>query len=113
MSRWGLDDSHIQMVTKTLARFPEIQEARIFGSRAMGNYKPGSDVDIALFGKGSLSCTAQVSAILNEELPLAYRFDVVDYAKVENKEFTAHIDQFGQQLFSVRGDNRRRDPTAN
>ncbi len=99
MGRWGLEDVHIQLITETLVRFPNIQEARVFGSRAMGNYKPGSDVDIALFGDGPLNCATQVSAILNEEQPLAYQFDIVDYSKIENPDLKIHIDQFGQQLY--------------
>lgn len=99
MNRWGLEDSHVQKITEALTHFPEIQEARIFGSRAIGNYKPGSDVDIALFGDGPLTCTSQISAILNEELPLIYQFDVVDYSKIENPDFIAHISTHGQTLY--------------
>lgn len=99
MNRWGLEEAHVRMITETLARFPEIREARIFGSRAIGNHKPGSDVDIALYGNRPLSCVTQVSGILNEELPLVYQFDVVDYSQLENPAFKAHIDQFGQQLY--------------
>lgn len=99
MGRWGLEDTHIRMITDTIARFPEVVEARIFGSRAMGNYKPGSDVDIALFGDKPLSCTAKIGTILNEEQPMAFQFDVVDYSKIENPDFKAHIDEFGQALY--------------
>lgn len=100
MSSWGLKSSDINLLRETFARFPEIQEVRIFGSRALGNFKPGSDVDLALFGKGNLECATRVSALLNEELPLPYHFDVVDYAQVTNPDFITHIDQVGQIFYS-------------
>lgn len=99
MNRWGLTATHLQLLRETFARFPQIQEARIFGSRAMGNFKPGSDVDLALYGSMPLTCTTQVSTILNEELPLPFFFDVVDYARVTNPAFIAHIDQVGQVIY--------------
>lgn len=100
MNPWGLKSTHLQLLHKAFAQFPEIREVRIFGSRAMGNFKPGSDVDLALYGDTPLTCTTRVGAMLNEELPLPFRFDVVDYARVENPAFIAHIDQVGQVLYT-------------
>lgn len=99
MNPWGLKESHIHLVQKTLAEFPEIREVRIFGSRAMGNFKPGSDIDLALYGDGPIAHLTRLSAKLNEELPLPYLFDVVDYAAIENPDLTTHIDRFGQIFY--------------
>ncbi|MBI4236990.1 MAG: nucleotidyltransferase domain-containing protein [Deltaproteobacteria bacterium] len=86
-------------VRATLARFPEIREARIFGSRAMGNFKTGSDVDLALYGTGPLACVTRISTLLNQELPLPYYFDVIDYASISNAALRAHIDAFGVSCY--------------
>ena len=99
MNSWGLKETDIQLFQKTFAQFPEVSEVRIFGSRALGNFKPGSDVDLALFGKGKLACVTRISAILNEELPLPYRFDVVDYAQISRPDFIEHIDSVGQKIY--------------
>ena len=45
--RYGLPDEHIKIILDYIARHSEIEEAILFGSRALGTYKPGSDVDIA------------------------------------------------------------------
>ncbi len=47
---FSLPSKSLQQIVALLATFPEIEKAVVFGSRAMGNYKPGSDVDIALNG---------------------------------------------------------------
>lgn len=99
MSQWGLNEKQLKLIRETFAKFPEIKEVRIFGSRAMGNFKFGSDVDIALYGKSGLECTTRISAILNQELPLPYQFDVVDYSQVTRPEFIQHIDRYGEQIY--------------
>lgn len=50
ISKWGLFPSEIEYIQRTLARYPQVDKAFIFGSRAKGNFKPGSDVDLALLG---------------------------------------------------------------
>ena len=48
---FGLLDRDIKYIIKALEQHDEIEKAIIFGSRAMGNYKKGSDVDIAIIGE--------------------------------------------------------------
>ena len=96
---WGLKEKDVAQLRETFARFPEILEVRIFGSRAMGNFKSGSDVDLALYGRGPLVCATRVSTLLNQELPLPYYFDVVDYVTVEHPELREHIDRVSESFY--------------
>ncbi len=92
----GLKKQDVEYILSALRSFSVIEQATIFGSRAMGNYKPGSDVDIAVKGKNITDTTvSRLSSLLNEELPLPYFFDVVHYESIENKELKRHIDAFG------------------
>lgn len=50
----GLTDKDLKEITGILARFPQIKEALIFGSRALGNYKKGSDIDLVLKGEAKI-----------------------------------------------------------
>jgi predicted nucleotidyltransferase len=58
---FGLTHSDLHAIKQVLAKYPQIEQAIIFGSRAKGNYKPGSDVDIALKGAHLTSPTHQQS----------------------------------------------------
>ncbi|AQQ71199.1 putative nucleotidyltransferase [Limihaloglobus sulfuriphilus] len=49
--RFGLKDLDISRIQGVLKDFPNVQRAMIYGSRAMGTYKRGSDIDLALYGK--------------------------------------------------------------
>ena len=42
---FGLTVSDLQFITDVIRKYPEVEQALIFGSRAMGNFKPGSDID--------------------------------------------------------------------
>ena len=91
-----------EVIIETLATFEEIEEAVIFGSRAMGHAKRSSDVDLALKGKRlDRTTVTHVKFVLDEELPLPYFFDVVHYDSLTNTALKAHIDDKGKVLFAV------------
>lgn len=80
------------MILDSLRKFTEIEKAILFGSRAMGNYKKGSDIDIAITGKNiSDKTVTRLSSILNQELPIPYYIDVADYNSLSNIELKEHI----------------------
>ncbi len=47
---FGLSDNTIEEITGVFRQHPEIDKVLIFGSRAKGCYREGSDIDLALFG---------------------------------------------------------------
>ena len=100
--RFGLPQRDTDLIVQTLASFAEVEEAVIFGSRAMGHAKCGSDVDLALKGRNlDFTTVARIKFVLDEELPLPYFFDVVHYDSLTNPALKAHIDDKGKVLFAV------------
>ncbi len=93
---FGLNDKEIKYIQVALLFNPEIEEIIIFGSRAMGNYKIASDIDIAIKGKNlNDEVLFKFNELLNEEYPLPYFFDILDYNKIKNEKLKEHIDKFG------------------
>lgn len=97
--KYGLTEKDIEAITGTLAQFSDVSKAVIFGSRAMGNYKPGSDVDMAIYTNNNKT-VSQISYQLNEESLLPYTFDVIDYHNIGNPELTNQIDIIGEVLLT-------------
>jgi len=96
MNRFGLSDPQIGLIKEAISRFDEIESVVLFGSRAMGNYKPGSDMDLAIKGSCITEETVRtLSTLLNEELPLPHFFDVVHYNTLNNTALMRHIDEEG------------------
>jgi predicted nucleotidyltransferase len=99
---FGLSEKDIASIIAVLRRHSEVQQAYIFGSRAQGNYKPGSDVDIALDGLSITHDTVvAVSMELNEETLTPYRFDVLDIRAMENPDLVESIKQTGVILYKA------------
>ncbi|MFC2130996.1 nucleotidyltransferase domain-containing protein [Bacteroidota bacterium] len=93
---FGLTQKDIELIVTAIQSFKNIEKAIIFGSRAKGNHKRGSDIDIALIGKElSKSDMARLRDLLNEELPLPYFFDVINYHEINNQDLREHIDRVG------------------
>lgn len=100
-NRFGLFEADLQNVISVLTQFPEVEYASIFGSRAKGNFKNGSDVDIALKGKQlSFMIVARINSILNEETSMPYKFDVLNYETITNNELKEHIDRIGLVIYN-------------
>lgn len=99
---FGLKPSHIESICAILQSFPEIEEAVIFGSRAKGNFRKGSDVDMTLIGQNVSFDTAQkVAYYLNEETIMPYRFDVLSFADISNPDLRDHIRRVGLTIYST------------
>lgn len=101
---FGLRDSDINTIRQVLQQFPEVQSALMFGSRAKGNYRSGSDVDIALKGEAlSYQIILRISAQLNEETLMPYHFDVLDYNTLTNDQLKDHINRVGKIFYQRAG----------
>ena len=96
----GLNQTEIKEIIKAVIQFPEIEKTVVFGSRAKGNFKKGSDVDLSVQGKNiTYKTIVKLSEKLNSETTLPYFFDIVHYKNINNKELKNHIDRVGKIIF--------------
>ena len=97
---FGLSAESTDWILRALKVFPEIDEAIIFGSRAKGTAKPGSDIDLAV--KGSFpdyGFTERIRMMLQDGLNLPYFFDIVDYEHLSDQSLKEHIDRVGKVFY--------------
>ncbi len=79
-NRFGISDSSYALIISVFEKFPQVETALIFGSRAKGNYRNGSDIDLAIKGNDCTPETAShLSGIINEQIPIPY---CVDYCRL-------------------------------
>jgi uncharacterized protein len=95
---FGLAPGVIARLRTELARTPHLQRAVIFGSRAKGNYRHGSDIDIALFGPELTSADLLGLAGRIDDLLLPYQVDLCPVDTLDNQELLEHIRRVGQGL---------------
>ena len=102
--KYGLQQRDLTEIINTLEQYPEVKETIIFGSRAKGNYKKGSDVDISLTGNEiDSNIISTISYHLNEESSLPYYFDVVHFEEISEVKLTEHINRVGCLFYSRQG----------
>jgi len=95
----GLSAATVAEIHAVLARFPEVEIAMLYGSRAKGNFKPGSDVDLTLLGPGlTLKILGQIQDDLEDGL-LPYRFDVSILDQITQSDLLDHIRRVGVAFY--------------
>ena len=95
---FGLSARVIDEIHGVLARHSNVQRAVIFGSRAKGNYKPGSDIDLTLFAtEGKEISHHELADILDEvdDLLLPYTLDLSLFAQLKHDGLREHIGRVG------------------
>jgi len=101
--KFGLENDQIAEIIKILSSNSRIEQVIIFGSRAKGNYRPGSDVDLAVVG-GQLKFDEllEISIELGS-LNYPMKFDLILYHQIKDDEVIDHIRRVGILFYEKRG----------
>jgi len=92
---YGLKDHHIAAIRSVFQAFPQIEKAILYGSRALGTYRHGSDIDLVLLGPQlDLTLLHRIEIEL-DELLLAYKIDLAIFHHIQNPELLEHIRRAG------------------
>lgn len=97
--KFGLDNNIIDNIKKIFVKYPQVNFAVLYGSRAKGNFRPGSDIDITL--KGNNIDLNILSAISNDldDLLTPYKFDISVYSNISNPDLIGHIERVGVEIY--------------
>jgi uncharacterized protein len=93
------DAEVLEEIQKVFISYENIEQVKVFGSRAKGVAKPGSDFDLAIFGD-NISVTDLLAIYVQlDNLDLPWRFDLVIYNQIENQAVKEHIDRVGKIIY--------------
>tara|TARA_R110002050_G_scaffold98117_1_gene203847 strand:+ start:998 stop:1321 length:324 start_codon:yes stop_codon:yes gene_type:complete len=96
---YGLNDTEIQLMRKVLEQYPEVKQAILYGSRAKGNYRPASDIDLTLVGTAlTLTHLPEIENQL-DDLMLPYKIDLSLFSAIESTALLEHIKRVGLVLY--------------
>ncbi|MBE9563520.1 MAG: nucleotidyltransferase domain-containing protein [Proteobacteria bacterium] len=97
---FGLDNDNIRNINQAFIKYPQIEKVILYGSRAKGNYRNGSDIDITLVGE-QLSLRNTVYPLMDvlEELYLPYTFDISIFSQIDNNDLIEHIHRVGKVFY--------------
>lgn len=96
----GLPPATLDKLRSVFARHQGIDTVLLYGSRAKGNYRAGSDIDLTL--KGRKMAFAEFMQIEDQidDLMLPYSVDLSQYCQLDNADLIAHIDRVGVEIYA-------------
>ncbi len=99
MAQFGLSDKTLDAIRRIFSQYPQIEKAVLYGSRAKGNYKEGSDIDLTLLGDGlDYKLLSDVTEDLAESV-IPYAVDLSLFHKLDNAELREHIERVGVTFY--------------
>ncbi len=99
MSEFGLTTQTIEKIHYVLSQFPLLDRVVLYGSRAKGSFRNGSDIDLTLIGDQLTHSDLREIENRLDDLYLPYSFDVSLCHHIENQDLIQHIARFGKEFF--------------
>jgi len=97
---FGLKENTIKQIHDVLSGYPQIKKAVLYGSRAKGNFKNGSDIDLTLYGGEALTLNILYRIMDGiDDLLLPYTFDLSIFRHISDPDVVAHIQRVGVTFY--------------
>jgi predicted nucleotidyltransferase len=98
-NRFGLTDRDMQTIQVIFNKYPEVEEVHIFGSRAKGIHKNGSDIDLAVMNQGVNENNLTKMRSDFEESSLPFKIDLINFPTLKHSGFIDHIKRVGITIY--------------
>lgn len=93
--KYGLKQTTIEKINMIFSDRPQIEQVILYGSRAKGNYRNGSDIDLTIKGEGiTLSQLLKIETEL-DDLLLPYKIDLSLLHQIDDPDLIDHIRRVG------------------
>lgn len=99
---FGLEARHIEAINTCFTHYQNIEQVVVYGSRAKGNYRKSSDIDLTVIGDLSYSELLKLENEL-DDLLLPYKIDLSLHRQISNTDLIAHIDRVGKLFYDRTG----------
>ena len=94
----GLSVQTIEKIQAVFAKFPEVRNVVLYGSRAKGNFNNGSDIDLSIMNSNiNFSDLIKIENNLDNML-LPYKIDLNLFSNIKNTDLKEHIQRVGIKL---------------
>ena len=95
---FGLPDKTVFLLNEVFSKYPKIEKVLIYGSRARGDYRNGSDIDLTVVGDISFNDKTCISGLIYD-LPNPYTCDLSIFSDIRNENLVDHIERIGQVFY--------------
>lgn len=96
---YGITDLTYQKLINILSEFPQIDKAIIYGSRALGKSREGSDIDLTILGKKLNQNLLNKLSLTIDDANTPYLYDISIYSELTSENLKEHIDKHGKVFY--------------
>lgn len=96
---YGLSDETVERIRRVFAAHPEVDRAILYGSRAKGTFRTGSDIDLTLESEAATTSLLLKIEMELDDLLLPYKIDLSLLDHIEAPDVKAHIARVGQVFY--------------
>ncbi len=100
MNEFGLSEDTIGRLKSVFSTYPKVEKVVLYGSRAKGNFKNASDIDLTLFGEGITLSEMQTMELEIDDLLLPYKVDLSVFTTISNLDLQEHIRRVGCDFYT-------------
>lgn len=94
----GLPAHALRRLLEVIRHDPSVERVVLYGSRAMGSFRPGSDIDLCVFAPAmELSSLLKLGTEI-DELLLPWKVDLCVWHQIDNTALKDHIQRVGKTL---------------
>lgn len=102
--QFGLPASAIVALQNVFGKCPQIESVWLYGSRAKGNYRDGSDIDLTIKGAGLGLTDLLTIETQIDDLLLPWTVDLSLHQDIDNDSLREHIERVGVRFYKRSGD---------
>ena len=99
MNSTGLTSEQLNVLTQVFSKHAEVKAAKLYGSRAKGNFHSRSDIDLVVFGDKIDRFLISELLLDLDDSNLPYSVDLQNYSDLKNRALIEHIDRVGVPIF--------------
>ncbi|MDD5247869.1 MAG: nucleotidyltransferase domain-containing protein [Rhodocyclaceae bacterium] len=97
---FGLPQAVVDQINSILTGYPSIDRVVIYGSRAKGNFRPGSDIDLTVIGDRFSEAELLRLETQLDDLLLPYSIDLSRFQAIQSQDLIDHINRVGRSFYS-------------
>lgn len=97
--KFGLKENTIEQIKSVFSKYSQVEIVILYGSRAKGNFKTGSDIDFTLKGKNLNNFLLYKIERDLDELYLPYSFGLSIFEHIDNFNLKVHIERTGKVFY--------------
>ncbi len=95
----GLSEATINKIHSAFAKYPQIETVLLYGSRAKGTFRNGSDIDLSIKDSKVRYVDLLGLELTLDELMTPYGFDISIFENIENNALVEHINRVGRVFY--------------